>query len=144
MPYLPVLAKNCFISHICGWEGWHPMAWEPSGTSFSEVHNLTTYSRPEAQLNSWSFSSQKSPMNPQCAIQRKPEAEERQMYLSCTDDVGRRKKILSSVPYWLQNKEQQLISRSTLWEEISIESGETLVCWRNGSSAKVTRKVSVN
>lgn len=29
---------------------------------------------------------------------------ERQMYLSCTDDVGRRQKILSSESYWLQNK----------------------------------------
>lgn len=71
---------------------------------FSWVHNLASYSKVESQLNSQSFSSPKSPMNLQCEIQRKPKTGERQMYLSCTDDVGRRQKILSSVPYWLQNK----------------------------------------
>ena len=71
---------------------------------FSWVHHLASYLKAESQLNSQSFSYQKSPVNLQCEIQRKSKTGERQMYLSCTDDVGRRQKILSSVPYWLQNK----------------------------------------
>lgn len=70
----------------------------------SWVHNLAPYSKVELQPKSQSFSS--PPKKPHESAMRNSEKtqDRRQMYLSCTNDVGRRQKILSSESYWLQNK----------------------------------------
>lgn len=71
---------------------------------FPWVINLAPESKADLPLNSQSSSFQKSPWICNVEFRENSRQGERQMYLSRTDDVGRRQKILSSESYWLQNK----------------------------------------
>lgn len=69
----------------------------------SRGHNPASYSKVDSEFSIFLFP-EKPHESAMWNSEKTQDRRERQMYLSCTDDVGRRQKILSSVPYWLQSK----------------------------------------